>query len=110
MSEKIPTHNVENAEKTVLERITWLREYVLSSNELLEQWSTSLVVWDKAFKQRLKESYGSTQYAQQVSQWQTLVGGTPEEETDITDEIREYILDEVDKFVSGFERTLQEKN
>ena len=71
------------------------RKKSLESLEKNDLWCQTVFQWDAEFKIRLKERYGDTRFAQQVPAWQILVGGTVEEEVDITTEQRDYILKEV---------------
>jgi len=84
------------------ERVTKLRNKILTERSLLFVWQDALFEWDKSFKLKLEEKFGSRRFAQQVPAWQKLVGGTPEPEVDITDIQRKFILNEVQSFVNDF--------
>jgi hypothetical protein len=86
-------------------RVQLLRKKVVQERTHLLAWQDALVDWDKAFKLRLEERFGSRRFVQQVPAWQKLVGGTPEIESDITAEQRAYILREVQKFIDEFSAT-----
>ena len=109
MNEKPKLHIVEKPEQSLVQRVQFWRDRVLGSGDLLFKWTEDVYTWDKQFKKDLEERYGSKRYAQQVPAWQTLVGGTPEDETDISDEIRMYITEEVDKFITRFQLSLEDK-
>jgi hypothetical protein len=83
-------------------RVEAVRSKIIEERLHLFAWQDALVKWDKDFKVRLEERFGSRRYAQQVPAWQKLIGGTPEAETDITDQQRNYILQEVQKFLEEF--------
>lgn len=91
----------------LLSDIKVLREFAITSNERNDLFIDMSSQWDKIFKEKLREKYGTTRFAQQVPVWQAMVGGTVEEETDITDEIRNFIVFEVNTFYKKVERELE---
>ncbi len=82
-----------------------LYSFTLTDRELHSAFLDARYNWDKNLKIRCIEKYGSTKMLQEVPSWQTLIGGTVEEEINITAEQRTYINQEVSKFVKEFKES-----
>lgn len=88
------------------QRAYQLRKYVENDFAKLHKWQDDVYEWDKKLKRVVKERFSSTRFLQQVPGWQAIIGGTPEVETDITDEALEFIENEVSEFLAQKEQEL----
>ena len=82
-----------------------LYSFTLTDHELHSAFLDARYSWDKNLKIRCTEKYGSTKILQEVPAWLSLIGGTIEEERNITAEQRTYINKEVSKFINEFKES-----
>ena len=101
MNERFESMNYPDA-AVLVDEIRALREDVTNNHELLTAWLDAVYEWDAAFKVKVREKYNDTKLLQEVPAWQTLVGGTVEEGSTITDEQCSFVNQEVTKFIQGF--------
>jgi hypothetical protein len=104
---EVPQHVEAIDSIQLVDKILTIRELALTSPERNVLWVDEVNQWNEDFRKKLIDRYGSTKWAQQVPAWQVLIGGTAEGEVDITDEVRTFILAEVDTFSRKMEKVIQ---
>jgi len=99
---------IERGPQTLLERIDRLRRLVILSPGLRDEFSERLEIFDATLKDNVQSMFGDEGLRRALPEWHLLVGSqSPPYEID--PEAKEYILNQIEWFISDFEEELADR-
>ena len=96
--------NVDPSKGPRLKRIEDLRWFALDaeSSDYMDELSEKICEFDQQLQVALSQRYGNGELRKMVPEWHKLVGSTPEDH-DVNPEAKQFIVEEVERFVTEME-------